>query len=248
MPVSIAAEAELAKLLENTFRHVNIALVNELAMFAHDLGVDVWEAIDAASTKPFGFMRFTPGPGVGGHCLPIDPSYLSWRVKRDARQTFRFVELANDVNEHMPDYVVAPGHAALNRARPAVNGSRMLLLGLAYKRNTGDGRESPSIVVAERLVALGAEVGAADPHVRRGQRRPPARRSSPLTAEEVGRRRRRRRCSPTTTSSTTTLVVRHAALRLRHPPPRHRPQRRAALAKRRLFGPCWSAPHLPPEV
>ena len=99
-------EAELTKLLENTFRHVNIALVNELAMFAADLGIDVWEAIDAASTKPFGYMRFTPGPGVGGHCLPVDPSYLSWRVQALARQSFRFVELANDVNEHMPDYVV----------------------------------------------------------------------------------------------------------------------------------------------
>ncbi len=104
--VSGTREAELTKLLENTFRHVNIALVNELAMFAADLGIDVWEAIDAASTKPFGYMRFTPGPGVGGHCLPIDPSYLSWKVRRSLGQPFRFVELANDVNEHMPDYVV----------------------------------------------------------------------------------------------------------------------------------------------
>ena len=100
-------EAELTKLLENTFRHVNIALVNELAMFAADLDIDVWEAIDAASTKPFGYLRFTPGPGVGGHCLPIDPSYLSWKVRSSLGQPFRFVELANDVNEHMPDYVVA---------------------------------------------------------------------------------------------------------------------------------------------
>ena len=106
VPVSNPKVAEMTKLLENTFRHVNIALVNELAMFAADLGVDVWEAIDAASTKPFGFMRFTPGPGVGGHCLPIDPSYLSWRVRRLLGQPFRFVELANDVNDHMPDYVV----------------------------------------------------------------------------------------------------------------------------------------------
>ena len=106
MAVSGTREAELTKLLENTFRHVNIALVNELAMFAADLDIDVWEAIDAASTKPFGYMRFTPGPGVGGHCLPIDPSYLSWKVRRSLGQPFRFVELANDVNEHMPDYVV----------------------------------------------------------------------------------------------------------------------------------------------
>src|SRR5207249_3425914 len=106
VPVAGPKEAELTKLLENTFRHVNVALVNELAMFADDLGIDVWSAIDAASTKPFGYMRFTPGPGVGGHCLPIDPSYLSWRVRRSLGHTFRFVELANDVNDHMPDYVV----------------------------------------------------------------------------------------------------------------------------------------------
>ena len=105
VPVGSCAEAELVKLLENTFRHVNIALVNELAMFARDLDVDIWRAIDAAATKPFGYMKFTPGPGVGGHCLPIDPSYLAWRVKQHLGQTFRFVELANDVNEHMPDYV-----------------------------------------------------------------------------------------------------------------------------------------------
>ncbi|MGI8809030.1 MAG: nucleotide sugar dehydrogenase [Acidimicrobiales bacterium] len=158
-------EAELAKLLENTFRHVNIALVNELAMFAGDLGIDIWESIDAASTKPFGFMRFTPGPGVGGHCLPIDPSYLSWRVRRALGQPFRFVELANDINDHMPDYVVRRITEALNRRRQAVNGSRILLLGLAYKANTGDDRESPAVVVAERLVGLGAQVRVADPHV-----------------------------------------------------------------------------------
>ena len=167
VPVSGCKEAELTKLLENTFRHVNIALVNELAMFAGDLGIDVWEAIDAASTKPFGFMRFTPGPGVGGLCLPIDPSYLSWRVRRALGQPFRFVELANDINDHMPDYVVRRLTEALNRTRQAVNGSRILLLGLAYKANTGDDRESPAVVVAERLLALGAEVRVADPHVGR---------------------------------------------------------------------------------
>ncbi|MGI9120305.1 MAG: nucleotide sugar dehydrogenase [Acidimicrobiales bacterium] len=165
VPVSGCKEAELTKLLENTFRHVNIALVNELAMFAADLGIDVWEAIDAASSKPFGYLRFTPGPGVGGHCLPIDPSYLSWRVRRRLGHSFRFVELANDVNDHMPDYVVKRLVVALNRARKAVNGSRVLLLGLAYKRNTSDARESPALVVAERLLALGAEVRAVDPHV-----------------------------------------------------------------------------------
>ena len=110
-------------------------------------------------------MKFTPGPGVGGHCLPIDPSYLSWRVRRTLGHNFRFVELANDVNDHMPDYVVRRITAALNRRRKAVNGSRILLLGLAYKRNTGDARESPSKVVADRLLGLGADVRAADPHV-----------------------------------------------------------------------------------
>ncbi|MGH9282287.1 MAG: nucleotide sugar dehydrogenase, partial [Acidimicrobiales bacterium] len=142
--VSGTKEAELTKLLENTFRHVNIALVNELAMFASDLGIDVWESIDAAATKPFGYLRFEPGPGVGGHCLPIDPSYLSWRVRRRLGQSFRFVELANDVNDHMPDYVARRLLAALNRRRLALNGSRVLVLGLAYKRNTSDARESPA--------------------------------------------------------------------------------------------------------
>jgi UDP-N-acetyl-D-glucosamine dehydrogenase len=165
VPVGGTREAELTKLLENTFRHVNVALVNELAMFAADLGIDVWEAIDAASTKPFGFLRFTPGPGVGGHCLPIDPSYLSWRVRRTLGQSFRFVELANDVNDHMPDYVVRRLVVTLNRRRKAMNGSRILLLGLAYKKNTGDARESPSMRVADLLLAMGAEVRAADPHV-----------------------------------------------------------------------------------
>jgi UDP-N-acetyl-D-glucosamine dehydrogenase len=165
VPVSDPKVAELVKLLENTFRHVNVALVNELAMFAGEMGIDVWEAIEAASTKPFGFMAFTPGPGVGGHCLPIDPSYLSWRVRRTLGQPFRFVELANDVNEHMPDYVVRRLTIALNGHRRSVNGSRILLLGLAYKRNTGDARESPARGVAERLAVLGAQVRVADPHV-----------------------------------------------------------------------------------
>jgi UDP-N-acetyl-D-glucosamine dehydrogenase len=165
VPVASTAEAELVKLLENTFRHVNIALVNELAMFADSLGIDIWSAIDAASSKPFGYMRFTPGPGVGGHCLPIDPSYLSWRVKRRLGQTFRFVELANDVNEHMPEYVVTRAMALLNRHRRALNGSRVLVLGLSYKAGTSDWRESPSISVVERLLALGADVRACEPYL-----------------------------------------------------------------------------------
>jgi UDP-N-acetyl-D-glucosamine dehydrogenase len=165
VPVTGTRAAELAKLVENTYRHVNIALVNELAMFAHSLGIDVWEAIDAASSKPFGFMRFTPGPGVGGHCLPIDPSYLSWRVERSLGENFRFVELANDINNHMPDYVVRRLIAGFNERQRAVNGSRILLLGLAYKKNTSDARESPAVRVAKLLLEMGAEVRAADPHV-----------------------------------------------------------------------------------
>ncbi len=165
VPVSRPGVAELAKLLENTFRHVNIALVNELAMFAHELGIDVWEAIDAASTKPFGFMRFEPGPGVGGHCLPVDPSHLSWRVRQHLGRDFRFVELANDINDHMPEQVIARLTELLNRNCQAVNGSRILLLGLAYKRNSGDCRQSPALAIAARLVALGAHVRAADPYV-----------------------------------------------------------------------------------
>jgi UDP-N-acetyl-D-glucosamine dehydrogenase len=156
----------LTKLLENTFRHVNVALVNELAMFAGDLGIDVWESIEAASTKPFGYMRFTPGPGVGGHCLPIDPSYLSWKVRRSLGVPFRFVELANDVNAHMPDYVVRRLVHALNRMGKHANGSRILLLGLAYKRNTADARTAPGLAIAQGLAELGARVVVADPHVR----------------------------------------------------------------------------------
>ncbi|MEI6570163.1 MAG: nucleotide sugar dehydrogenase [Actinomycetes bacterium] len=165
VPVGSCAEAELVKLLENTFRHVNIALVNELAMFAEDLGVDIWSAIDAASTKPFGYMRFTPGPGVGGHCLPVDPSYLSWRVRRQSGHAFRFVELANDVNEHMPDYVVSRIVSMLNKSERSVKGSKILLLGMAYKAGTSDWRESPSVKVAERLAALGANLSACDSHI-----------------------------------------------------------------------------------
>jgi UDP-N-acetyl-D-glucosamine dehydrogenase len=165
VPMSRPHEAELVKLIENTFRHVNVALVNELAMFADDLGIDIWEALAAAGTKPFGFMRFNPGPGVGGHCLPVDPSYLSWQVKRRAGQVFRFVELANDVNDHMPDYVVRRLLLAFNRRDLSLARRKILLLGLAYKPNTSDARESPAFVVAERLQTLGAEVRAADPHL-----------------------------------------------------------------------------------
>ena len=128
----------MTKLLENTFRHVNIALVNEMAMFARELGVDIWRVIDAASTKPFGFMKFTPGPGVGGHCLPVDPSYLSWRVEQHLGREFRFVELANEINEGMPQHVFERIASLLNQVRKPLNGSRVLLLGLAYKAGTSD--------------------------------------------------------------------------------------------------------------
>jgi len=165
VPVRGTREAELAKLLENTFRHVNIALVNELAVFAHGMGIDIWDVIDAASTKPFGFMPFRPGPGVGGHCLPIDPSYLSWQVQRRLGLACRFVHLANDVNDHMPDYVVRRIVLELNELQQSVNGARLLLLGIAYKKNSGDYRESPATRIAQLLVDLGADVRMADPMV-----------------------------------------------------------------------------------
>jgi UDP-N-acetyl-D-glucosamine dehydrogenase len=165
IPVSSTRTAELTKLLENTFRHVNIALVNEFAIFAHEMGIDVWEVVRAASTKPFGFLPFHPGPGVGGHCLPIDPTYLSWHVEQATGRRFRFVDLANDINEHMPDHVVQRITEGLNRLGRAVRGSTILLLGLAYKKNSSDARESPSTRVASLLISRGARVQAIDAHV-----------------------------------------------------------------------------------
>ncbi len=165
VPVSSPRAAELTKLLENTFRHVNIALVNEFAMFARELGVDTWEVVRAASTKPFGFMPFYPGPGVGGHCLPIDPTYLSWRAQQATGRRFRLVELANDINEQMPDHVVQRVIHGLNRLGRPVSGATILLLGLAYKKNSSDVRESPATRVARSLISLGARVSAIDWHV-----------------------------------------------------------------------------------
>lgn len=164
VPVDSTRVAELTKLIENTFRQVNIALINELTMLSHHLDIDVWQAIEAAETKPFGFMPFRPGPGVGGHCLPIDPCYLSWQVKRRLGRQFRFIELANDVNHEMPEHVAQRVMAGLNRSGRAVSGARLLLLGLAYKRNTGDMRDSPAVDVARRLQALGADVRAVEPY------------------------------------------------------------------------------------
>ncbi|MFI6055894.1 nucleotide sugar dehydrogenase [Streptomyces violascens] len=168
VPVSGPKVAELAKLLENTFRLVNISLVNELAMLAAPLGVNIWEAIEAAATKPFGFTRFTPGPGVGGHCLPVDPLFLSWKIRQELGVPLRFVELADDVNRHMPDYVVQRVVDGLDRRGLPVNGSRILLLGLTYKYNATDLRNSPSARVAELLIGLGADVRGADPNVPEG--------------------------------------------------------------------------------
>ncbi|MFJ3176439.1 nucleotide sugar dehydrogenase [Streptomyces roseus] len=166
--VSTPKVAELAKLIENTFRLVNISMINELATLTDRLGVDIWEAIDAAATKPFGFTRFTPGPGVGGHCLPVDPIFLSWKIREGLGAPFRFVELADEVNRSMPDYVVGRVTRALDQRGKAVSGSRILLLGLTYKINATDLRESPSARVAELLVNLGAQVRGADPNVAPG--------------------------------------------------------------------------------
>jgi len=156
--------AEMVKLLENTFRAVNIGLVNEIAMMCDTLGIDVWEVVDAAATKPFGFMPFYPGPGLGGHCIPIDPFYLSWKAKQNGFDA-RFIELAGEVNGHMPHYVVAKVTEALNVSRKAVNGSNILILGVAYKRDIDDVRESPALDVMKLLREKGAHIAYSDPHV-----------------------------------------------------------------------------------
>ncbi|MET9522067.1 nucleotide sugar dehydrogenase [Streptomyces coeruleorubidus] len=157
-------EAEMAKLLENTYRHVNIALVNEMSMFCREIGVDLWDAIRCASTKPFGFAPFHPGPGVGGHCIPIDPNYLSYKV-RSLGIPFRFVELAQEINQRMPVHVVNRAADLLNDQGKAVRGSRVLLLGVTYKPDISDQRESPATPVAENLLARGAELVYFDPRV-----------------------------------------------------------------------------------
>jgi len=162
--VSCPEAAELAKLLENTFRAVNIGLVNEMAVIADRLGIDIWEVVDAASTKPYGFMRFTPGPGLGGHCIPVDPQYLAWKM-RSLRYRTRFIELAAEVNAEMPRYVVSKTAEALNVAGKAVNGSRVLLLGISYKANVDDTRESPALDIHKLLREMGAIVSYHDPHV-----------------------------------------------------------------------------------
>ncbi|KPI29320.1 nucleotide sugar dehydrogenase [Actinobacteria bacterium OV450] len=185
VPVSGPKVAELAKLIENTFRLVNISMINELATLTDRLGVNIWEAIDAASTKPFGFTRFTPGPGVGGHCLPVDPLFLAWKIQEDLGVPFRFVELADDVNRHMPDYVVQRVLAALDKRGVPVTGARILLLGLTYKINATDLRNSPSARVAELLAGLGADVRGAEPNIPSGASPELAVRRVDATAEEV---------------------------------------------------------------
>ncbi|GGN09460.1 UDP-N-acetyl-D-glucosamine dehydrogenase [Terrabacter tumescens] len=162
-----AKEAEMAKLLENTFRHVNIALVNEMLRFSQELDIDLWDAIDCAETKPFGFMAFRPGPGVGGHCIPVDPSYLSHRVKAKLGYAFRMVELAEEINHAAPDYVASRAWSLLNDQGKAVNGSRVLLLGVTYKPDIADCRESPADPLAARLASWGADVSYHDPFVPR---------------------------------------------------------------------------------
>ena len=162
-----AKEAEMAKLLENTFRHVNIALVNEMLRFSHELGIDLWDAIDCAETKPFGFMAFRPGPGVGGHCVPVDPSYLSHRVKAELGYAFRIVELAEEINTAAPLYVANRLWQMLNEHKIAVNGAKVLLVGVTYKPDISDRRESPADPLAQRLLSWGAVVTYSDPYVRR---------------------------------------------------------------------------------
>lgn len=163
VPVSSCRAAEATKLTENIFRSVNIALVNELKVVFDAMGIDIWEVVDAAKTKPFGFMPFYPGPGLGGHCIPIDPFYLTWKA-REYKQNTRFIELAGEINTSMPLYVVEKVALALNAQRKSVNGSRILILGLAYKPNVDDDRESPSYVLMDLLTARGAQVDYHDPY------------------------------------------------------------------------------------
>lgn len=164
VPVSSTQSAELVKLLENTFRSVNIGLANEMALLCEKFGIDVWEVIDAASTKPFGFMPFYPGPGLGGHCIPIDPYYLSWKAKSFNFQA-RFIELAGEINSLMPSYVVDRTLAILNKHKKCLNGSKILLLGIAYKPDVSDVRESPALEIIEEIVKNGGLVSYNDPYV-----------------------------------------------------------------------------------
>ena len=184
VPVSSPAAAEMVKLLENTFRAVNIGLVNEMALMCDKLGLNVWEIVDAAATKPYGFMKFTPGPGLGGHCIPVDPHYLNWKLKT-LNYTARFIELADEVNRSMPEYVVEKITEALNGQKKAVNGSRILVLGVAYKPNVSDVRESPALDIIYLLQQKGAQVVFHDPFVDLLVSNDEKLQSVPLTADEL---------------------------------------------------------------
>lgn len=189
IPVSNAEVAEAAKLLENIYRSVNIALVNEMKVVLSAMGIDIWEVVEAAATKPFGFQAFYPGPGLGGHCIPIDPYYLTWKA-REVGLTTRFIELAGEVNRSMPDYVVQQTTLALNKCRKSVQNARILVLGLAYKPNVDDIRESPSFEIIEKLIALGAKADYNDPHVpstHKMRHHDLKMRSVPLTAKSLAK-------------------------------------------------------------
>ncbi len=185
VPVGSPESAELVKLLENTFRAVNIGLVNEIAIMCDKLGVDVWEVIDAAATKPFGFMKFTPGPGIGGHCIPLDPHYLAWKMRTLNYKT-RFIDLASEINSAMPEYVVERISASLNDVAKAVNGSRILVLGVAYKRDIDDVRESPALDVIRLLEARGAHVEFHDPYIAQFREEGHTRKGVDLSVEMLG--------------------------------------------------------------
>jgi UDP-N-acetyl-D-glucosamine dehydrogenase len=190
-----AREAEMTKLLENTYRHVNIALVNEMAIFCHELGIDLWDAIRCAATKPFGFHSFSPGPGVGGHCIPIDPNYLSYKVRAELKHPFRFVELAQEINSRMPGYVVDRAAELLNTDAKPLNGAKVLLLGVTYKQDIADQRESPARPVARKLLQRGAVLSYHDPFVDSWQ----------VDGHEV-----RRAAAPTEPADLTILLQAHA--------------------------------------
>lgn len=181
VPVSSARAAEMVKLLENTFRSVNIGLVNEMALLCRNFDIDVWEVVDAASTKPFGFMPFYPGPGLGGHCIPVDPVYLSWKARANGFEP-RFIDLATAVNAGMPGHVVSRVAEVLNRRRKSINGSRILIIGVAYKAGVSDTRESPAVEIVRRLRASGAAVTYHDPLVPELTEADPPLKSLPLTA------------------------------------------------------------------
>jgi UDP-N-acetyl-D-glucosamine dehydrogenase len=189
VPVSSPEVAEAAKILENVFRAVNIALANEMKLVLDRMGIDVWEVIEAAKTKPFGFMPFYPGPGLGGHCIPLDPFYLTWKAAEHGTWA-RFIELAGEINTSMPQHVVERTSRALNRHGKSLRGSKALVLGLSYKADIDDDRESPSFEIIERLRAAGAEVAYCDPYIpvaRPGREHDLRLSSVPCTAEEFAR-------------------------------------------------------------